>query len=711
MNIGWLIINKFKLLLLSKKEALTTVFILFLTYSFILVVLNFSDANQIASFISGDSTNENNLKHLFSDTTLNGGDTGAHVYIPYYLRQIFPLIKWWSPDWYSGFPFLYFYPPLLYIITVLLSFIIPLNIAFKLVIIFSVLLFPLAFYLCLKWLKFKSPVPELGIILSPFLIFLEKYTIYGGNLPSTLSGQFSHTASIALLFIFIGLFVRGFENGKYIATLLTGTAVILTHSISGLIMIFIMPFLSFSLKGDIRSILLYTASVFIGIFLLSSFWTLGLVHYRDYSGTMIWTKEIKWDNVFPSHWHLVISGTFLGIIYAVWKKEVNLLPVLGILILSSFGYLCLDHSNIWNTRFLPYISFIMVLLAAYFWGSALGEVKRKSFSLSLLYLVVVCVTCFFIVQRNISFSQSWFKWNYEGYQKKPSWPELESLFSYLKKLPQGRVMWEYHPDYEKYGTTRVMETIPVFSKQPTYEGLLIESGITGPFHFINQAETSEKPTCAIAGFSYPPFDFNKGIKHLKVSGASYFIAYSHKVKNESDKNQDLTKLRNVGPFSIYKLASHIIEPVRYLTVQLKNKEWQKRSIEWYKGEQLDQPIIFVENQQEKDHIEKLTVPIGILQIPQNMKITRSSIEFDAPLINIPYLVKISYFPTWRVKGAKGPYLVSPAYMLVVPTEKHVRLFFAYGWVDWLGMVLSFCGIIYLFNTKRILAGTKQTMTH
>jgi hypothetical protein len=697
--------------LIKNVEEIITAFVFLITYSFIFVVLNYPDFKSIFGSISAGVTNDNALKYLFADTTLTGGDTGSHVYILYYLRQIFPLVKWWSPDWYSGFPFLYFYPPLMYIITVLLSYVIPINIAFKIVTLAAVLIFPIAFYLCLKWLKFKFPVPALAALFSVFLIFLEKHTIYGGNLPSALSGQFSHTASIALLFIFIGLFVRGFEKERYIAAILIGAAVILTHPISGLIVIFIMPFLSFALKGDVRSILLYTASVFLGIFLLSSFWTLGLINYRDYGGTMIWAKEIKWDYVFPSHWHLVIFGTFLGIIYAVWKKEVNLLPVLGILILSSFGFLYLDHSSIWNTRFLPYISCIMILLAAYFWGSALGEVKKKSFSLSLLYLIVICVTCLFIVQRNTSFSQSWFKWNYEGYQKKLSWPELESLFSYLQKLPQGRVMWEYHPDYEKYGTTRVMEMIPVFSKQPTYEGLLIESSIIGPFHFINQAETSEKPTCAIAGFSYPPFDFNKGIKHIKLLGASYFIAYSNKVKNEADKNQDLTKLRNIGPFSIYKLASHIIEPVRYLTVQLKNKDWQKRSIEWYKGEHLDQPIIFVENHQEKDRIEKLTVPVGILQIPQNIKITRDRIEFDAPVVNIPYLVKISYFPTWRVEGAKALYLVSPAYMLVVPTEKHVRLFFTYGWVDWLGMMLSFCGIIYLFNAKKIVARTKETMTH
>ena len=45
---------------------------------------------------------------VFSPTTVAGGDTGSHNYVAYYATQIFPKLKWWSLDWYAGFPFLYF---------------------------------------------------------------------------------------------------------------------------------------------------------------------------------------------------------------------------------------------------------------------------------------------------------------------------------------------------------------------------------------------------------------------------------------------------------------------------------------------------------------------------------------------------------------------------------------------------------------------------
>jgi hypothetical protein len=64
-------------------------------------------------------------------------------------------------------------------------------------------------------------------------------------------------------------------------------------------------------------------------------------------------------------------------------------------------------------------------------------------------------------------------------------------------------------------------------------------------------------------------------------------------------------------------------------------------------------------------------------------------------------VKISYFPTWKVKGAKGPYLISPSYMMVIPTEKNVRLYFTYGIIDWTGIILTILGILYVIKINSV----------
>jgi len=642
------------------------------------------------------------VRLVFSNTTVTGGDTGSHIYIPYYLKEIFPKLKWWSPDWYSGFPFLYFYPPLFYILTVILSYAISIDIAFKIIIFSIVLLYPLSFYLTLKWLGLKTPIPQLGILFSLFIIFLEKFSTYGGNLPSLLSGQFSHTASIAFLFMFCGLMYKGLAQKKYLVlNIILGSAVILSHPTSGLLLIILAPFIVFQ-KKNLKQNLLYVLYVYFGIFLITSFWTLSLLYYQNYAGIMKWSKEIKLDYLFPSYWLPLDIASGLGILLAIIKRDLRLFGITVLTAICSVAYFTLDNSSVWNTRFLPYVLYGILLFAAYFTGNLLLIFRKKLSFIIYLFVIFIAAFSFYTVKINSTYSAFWFKWNFEGYQVKPGFFEIDNLFTYLKSLPFGRVMWEYHPDYGKYGTPRVLETIPVFTGKPTFEGLLIESGLTGPFHFINQTETSENPTAAIAGFDYPPFDFNRGVTHLQMSGAKYFIAYSEKIKTSADINPELIKLQTVGPFNIYQIPnSNLVEPVLSFTVRQKDKDWLNQSIQWYKGPELKTPIIFAQNPDQEKELSSLS-PASNTSSVSNIKSNNDSIEFDVKELNRPYLVKISYFPTWKTQGAKGPYLISPAYMMVIPTSHHVKLYFTYGWIDWLGYLLSIGGIGYLFYVKKVI---------
>jgi len=77
------------------------------------------------------------------------------------------------------------------------------------------------------------------------------------------------------------------------------------------------------------------------------------------------------------------------------------------------------------------------------------------------------------------------KWNYEGFERKSTWKELKGLFEFLKGLPFGRVMWEYTPQYDRFGTPRVLELIPLFTGKPTLEGLLIESSLSVSLSFYH----------------------------------------------------------------------------------------------------------------------------------------------------------------------------------------------------------------------------------
>jgi hypothetical protein len=70
----------------------------------------------------------------------------------------------------------------------------------------------------------------------------------------------------------------------------------------------------------------------------------------------------------------------------------------------------------------------------------------------------------------------------------------------------------------------------------------------------------------------------------------------------------------------------------------------------------------------------------------------STFSFDVSAIGTPVLVKSSYFPNWRVSGAKGIWRVAPNFMVVVPTSKHVELRYGRTPIDWLAWLVTFGGV-------------------
>jgi hypothetical protein len=76
------------------------------------------------------------------------------------------------------------------------------------------------------------------------------------------------------------------------------------------------------------------------------------------------------------------------------------------------------------------------------------------------------------------------------------------------------------------------------------------------------------------------------------------------------------------------------------------------------------------------------------------------IAIETSRVGHPLLVKVSYHPRWRAQGALGPYLVSPALMLIVPTQERVRLLYARRWSDHAGLLLTAAGTLVLMLAPR-----------
>jgi len=603
---------------------------------------------------------------IFLNTTMTGGDSGSHNYIVNHLKEIFPAVHGWSPDWYAGFPFMYFYSPLLYYLAVILSYLIPINVAFKLVTLLGTFMLPVCVYLCLKILKMKHPIPVIGMIFSLSFIFLEAYSIYGGNLPSTLSGEFSYSFSFALFWIFIATMKKGLEEKMHLlANTLLLSLMVLSHLIPVMLSLLIVPLFLFA--ADYKHRLIYLIKVYCLAFLLTSFWSAPFLWYLDLTSNIMWTRLIQLSDIFPKSLIPVQALALAGLVYSFAKKDTQIRPIIYAGAISLLPYLLIDNWKIWNNRFLPFFTMASLITGAYCLGNALNRTRLK-YHMNIL-LPIVSILLVLWTNTNMTFIPHWVRWNYEGFEKKRTWNEIKPLFDYLGELPKGRVMWEFSPSYNRYGTSRVLEDIPLFSKQPTMEGLLIESSITSPFHFINQSETTRTPTHGVSGFEYPGFDMKKAVEHFRLCGIRYFIAYTEDTK--SSARTLLPELKAIGKFAVFEIPDiKLVEPIKNFTIQKMGPDWLKSSIEWYKNGDLSSPIIFpyktrTFKKPDEDQDIQCTVT----------RLTNDSIEFNTTGIGIPHMVKISYFPRWHVKGGEGPYRVSPSFMAVVPKTNHVRLTF------------------------------------
>ena len=79
------------------------------------------------------------------------------------------------------------------------------------------------------------------------------------------------------------------------------------------------------------------------------------------------------------------------------------------------------------------------------------------------------------------------------------------------------------------------------------------------------------------------------------------------------------------------------------------------------------------------------------------------IRFTTDAIGLPHIIKCSYFPNWKVKGAAAVHRVTPAFMLVYPTQPDVELYWARTNADRLGLALSTLALLWaliaFFRTK------------
>jgi len=365
-------------------------------------------------------------------------------------------------------------------------------------------------------------------------------------------------------------------------------------------------------------------------------------------------------------------------------------------------------------RFVPFAQFLVVMLAVDLVSRALGHIP-----LAVIPALALVAGTFAWVDSTIGYIPQWIKWNYSGIESKSTWPTLRKIFDAMQGTMQDpRVAYENSPSYEHFGSMRIFESIPHFANRATLEGVLLQTPVTSPFVYYMQSEISKAGTGVIPGYPYPAVNAPRGTRRLDLFNARDLLTVTPVVKDALDKDPRWEKTFNLSPYAIYRRKDadgKYVRVPKYQPVLLETtaRRWKKDFHRWFANDAvLDVPLVashLLSDEDRRLFPLKAVNPINVPRVPIdrqceiNERIDHMEILFTTTCPGVPHWISMSYLPNWHVEGASRVYLVSPAFMLVVPDRPRVRLHFDRVGVDWAGLAASLIGLVLAVVSVRRLS--------
>ncbi|MBM3671190.1 MAG: hypothetical protein FJW86_03215 [Actinobacteria bacterium] len=352
-----------------------------------------------------------------------------------------------------------------------------------------------------------------------------------------------------------------------------------------------------------------------------------------------------------------------------------------------------------------------------------------------------------------SFLPGWIAWNYLGYEDTTgganaagedpetipkAYPEYRALVNTVDELPPGRLTWEGNSQLNEYGSPLALMLLPYWTEGriASMEGVYYEASASTPYHFMTVATLAAPGNASNAVRGVPYRDstqFPLGVRWLQLLGVKYFAAHSSESKAAADADDRLTLVATSPDtddkpplgWSIYRVAdAPLVEALEYQPVvvtdaterekracdqrvkeliggnptNFDHHEWQDCiAVPWFNAPNaLDRPLVDdgprawqrARPTEARSRAKRELPNVNVTNITS----TDDSVSFRVDRVGVPVYVKVSYFPNWKVDGARGPYRATPNYMVVVPTEREVTLSYATTGTEWLGRLGTVAGV-------------------
>jgi hypothetical protein len=724
---------------------------------------------------------------VLDDTTPTGGDMGAHVWAPAFLRDHFLgnfQLSGWSMDWYAGLPLYRFYMVIPALAIVALDVVLPYGIAFKLVAVSGLVLFPLACWAFGRLAAFRHPIPELFAVAALCFLLDESFSIYGGNVKSTMAGEYSFSIALTLAMVGLGLLANGLRTGRF----RVWTAVVLSLAAvsHGIVLIFVaVSAIIITLVWLDRRRLVYALTTGVTVLLLSAWWVGPFLFGHEFMTDMKYgfrpegADDSFWEMFFPLAApldFLITALAVIGFVAMVLRRNLTGTAI-GLISLTFVALVYLTRDSLpligllWNPRLLPFVyltRYLLMVIGALeliTWVVNVARDRRASAQLGAFEgafaAVAITMSCLVVFgwmyemvpgggrvtdgdasvyawgpfrkgpESGKAVADGWARYNMLGYEGRPKYPEYNELVTTMGAIGAergcGRALWENNSANGDYGTTMSLMLLPHWTDGciGSMEGLFFEASGTTPYHFLTAAAMSEQSSNPVRQLRYTNNDASVGVRHMHDLGVHYLMVRTDKAKAQADQQDDLELITTSGPWNIYELSTaSIVEPLRIQPVVVEERsgdqrernlevgtswfqrqedwaaipaddgpaEWQRVPVEIDLDARVGEPGDRSRNVDYVVPAEEI-VPVELDPVEvTNVVVDDQRISFEVDQVGVPVLVRVSYFPTWQVEGAEGPYRVAPNFMVVVPTSNEVVLSYSKTPLDWFFYALTFVGI-------------------
>ena len=579
---------------------------------------------------------------IFDNNTPTGGDFGAHVWGPAYLRDhLLPSFRLngWTMDWYGGMPAYRFYMVLPALAVVLVDVLLPYGVALKLVGVLGLLTLPAACWGFGRLAKFAFPIPELFAFAGLAFLLDESFTIYGGNLKSTMAGEFSFSIALTLAILALGALAAGLHSGRYrvwTAVLIAAAAV--SH---GIVLIFMaVAALVFTALWVDRVRIRWVVTTGVTALLLVAWWVGPFLMNHEYMTDMKYgprpegAEDSFWDMFFPLAAPLdvvIIVLAVIGVLWSVLRRNENgsALGITGLVLVAGV-YLARDSLPVigllWNPRLLPFLYLVRYMLmmvgAVAVMNVVWNVVKERNAvnpvgprvatgfgAVSALGVLIVLGFMFQVLpgggitthngaqvygwgpfkatSTNVRASgDGWSSYNFTGYEGRGvAYAEYQSIVQAMESLGTdpshgcGRALWENSPDNGQYGTTMALMLLPFWTDGciGSMEALFFEASGTTPYSFLATAAMSKQSSNPVRELRYVDNNASVGVRHLQDLGVKYAMVRTEEAKVEARQQPELTLVASSGPWEVFEVTgAEIVVPLDVQPVVVNSRAGDQR---------------------------------------------------------------------------------------------------------------------------------------